>query len=59
MVSLIFNILFLLVSIYCLLKVIGFALYEIKEMNNKSGGIIVISFSILVIIFANFVIWTN
>ncbi len=59
MVSLIFNILLSLLSIYILLKVLGFALYEIKEMNNKSGGIIVISFTILVVIFSNYVIWTS
>lgn len=59
MVSLIFNILLSLLSIDILLKVLGFALYEIKEMNNKSGGIIVISFTILVVIFSNYVIWTS
>lgn len=59
MASLIFHIIFLFVSIYALFKVIGFAIYEIKEMNNKWGGIIVISFSLLVTIFANYVIWTN
>ena len=59
MASLILHIIFLLLSIYALFKVIGFAIYEIKEMNNKWGGIIVISFSLLVTIFANYVIWTN
>lgn len=59
MASLIFHIIFLFVSIYALFKVIGFAIYEIKEMNNKWGGIIVISFSLLVTIFANYVILTN
>lgn len=59
MASLIFHIIFLFVSIYAFLKVIGFAIYEIKEMNNKWGGIIVISFSLLVSIFVNYVIWTN
>ena len=59
MASLIFHIIFLFVSIYAFLKVVGFAIYEIKEMNNKSGGIVVISFTILVVIFSNYVIWTS
>lgn len=59
MASFIFHIIFLLVSVYSLLKVIGFSIYEIKEMNNKFGGIIVISFSVLAVLFSNFVIWTN
>ena len=59
MVSLIFQILFSLISIYFLLKVIGFAIYEMKELHNKSGGIAVISFSAIVAIFANVVVWIN
>jgi hypothetical protein len=36
-----------------LLKAIGYAIYEIKEFNNKVGGIVIISFSTAVVIFAN------
>ena len=49
----IFDIIFLLISLYILLKTIGYGLYELKEKQNKSGGVIVIVFSILVVIFSN------
>ena len=49
----IYFIVFLIITIYILLKAIGYAIYEIKELNNKIGGIVVISFSTLVVIFMN------
>ena len=49
----IYFIVFLITTIYILLKVIGYAIYEMKEFNNKVGGIAVISFSTAVVIFVN------
>lgn len=46
-------IVFLIVTLYIILKTIGYAIYEIKEQNNKIGGIIIISFSTLVVVFVN------
>lgn len=57
--NLIYNLIFLLISLYCLLRVIGYAIYEIKEMKNKVGGIVVIVFSVIVVIFANVVLLMN
>ena len=57
--SIFYDIIFLLISLYILLKAIGYGLYEIKEKTNKSGGITVITFSILVVIFANIVMIIN
>ncbi len=51
--SIIYFIVFLIITLYILLKTIGYAIYEIKEQNNKIGGIVIISFSILVVIFVN------
>lgn len=48
-----------MISLYCLLRVIGYAIYEIKEMKNKVGGIVVIVFSVIVVIFANVVLLMN
>lgn len=59
MTTIAYDLIFFLTSLYVLLKVIGFAIYEIKEMNNKVSGIVIISFSILVIIFANIMIIIN
>lgn len=51
--SIIYFIVFLIITLYILLKTIGYAIYEIKEQNNKIGGIVIISFSTLVVIFVN------
>lgn len=59
MTNIIYDLIFLLISIFILLKAIGYAIYEIKELNNKVGGITIISFSILVIIFANIMMWIH
>lgn len=59
MTTIAYDLIFFLTSLYVLFKVIGFAIYEIKEMNNKVSGIVIISFSILVVIFANVMIIIN
>lgn len=51
--SIVYNIIFLILTLYILLKTIGYAIYEIKECNNKIGGIVIISFSTAVVIFVN------
>lgn len=57
MSNIIYFIIFLLISLYILLKVIGYAIYEITEFKNKSGGISVIVFSVIVVIFANIMVF--
>ena len=39
-----------------LLKTIFYGFYEIKTQNNKVGGVSVILFSVLVIVFANVIV---
>ena len=41
-------ILFIIVIIFIFLKVVAYGLYEIKQENNKFGGITVIVFSLVV-----------
>lgn len=57
MFNLIYDIIFAIASIYILIKAIAYGLYEINTENNKSGGIGVITFSVLVTIFVNIIIW--
>lgn len=57
MYNIIYNFIFIIVSIYFCIKAISYGLYEFKNENNKSGGITVISFSILVTIFINIIIF--
>lgn len=59
MPTLVYHIIFLIISIYILLKAIGYGLYEINTIKNKTGGIAVITFSVFVIIFSNIVVWLN
>lgn len=55
----IYNSIFLLTSIYILIKVIFFGIYEIKDLKNKVGGYITISLSVLIVIFSNIMIWLH
>ena len=57
MSNIIYDIIFLLISLYILLKAIGYGIYELKEKENKTGGTTVIVFSILVVIFSNIMIF--
>lgn len=41
-------VLFVIVNIFIFVKVLAYGLYEIKQENNKFGGITVIVFSLLV-----------
>ena len=55
--NLLFHFIFIVVTIFILIKTIFYGVYEINTENNKSGGIAVICFSILVVIFANIVLF--
>lgn len=57
MINYFFNFLFFIFSIFVLLKSVFYALYEIKSQDNKSGGIAVIVFSVIVIVLANVVVF--
>lgn len=46
MITTIEFIFFIFLTVFIFLKSIGFAIYEIKEQNNKLGGIYVICFSL-------------
>ena len=59
MSSTIYNFVFVFASIWILLKTIGFALYEINSLGNKSGGYVTIGVSILVVIFFNIMIFLH
>ncbi len=47
-------ILFVVVNIFIFIKVLAYGLYEIKQENNKFGGITVIVFSLLVAVLSVF-----
>ena len=47
------------ICIVIFLHMVSFSIYEIKQNNNKFGGIFTIVFSLLSIILSIFVFWTN
>lgn len=59
MTVIIYDIVFFLLSLYISLTTIGYAIYEIKELNNKTGGIVIILLSIFSVIFANIMMFLN
>lgn len=55
--NLLYHFVFVIVTIFILIKTIFYGMFEIKTQNNKSGGIAVICFSIVVIVFANIMVF--
>lgn len=55
--NLFYHFTFVVISIFILVKTIFYGLYEINTENNKSGGISVIVFSVLVVVFTNVVVF--
>ncbi len=55
--NLICHFIFIIITIFILLKTFFYGIYEIKTQKNKTGGVCVILFSILVIIFANVIVF--
>lgn len=51
------NILTSILSIWVFTKTLSYGILEIKEYNNKFGGISVIILAIFTIIFCNIVVW--
>lgn len=59
MSHLVVSILFLISSIYFLVRVISYGIYEIKKEKNSFGGYSIICISIIAIIFSNVIILLN
>lgn len=57
MVNIFYHFLFLIFSVFVLLKSVFYALYEIKTQDNKTGGVAVIVFTVIVLVFANVVVF--
>mgnify|MGYP000669985762 CR=1 FL=1 len=57
MINYFFNFLFFIFSIFVLLKSVFYALYEIKTQDNKSGGVAIIVFTVIVLVIANVVVF--
>ncbi len=55
--NLLFHFVFVIVTVFILIKTIFYGLFEINSQNNKSGGIAVICFSIIVTVFANIMVF--
>lgn len=53
----IYNIVFLIITIFIFIRVLAYALYEIREKNNRVGGISIILLSIVSVICSNIIMW--
>ncbi len=59
MLSLAYHVLFLIFTIYVLIRSISYGLYEIQQEGNKFGGELVIVFSVFSVVFSNIIVWQN
>lgn len=59
MLNVFYHVLFLIFTIYTLIKCVSYGLYEIHEQENKIGGIWVICLTIFSVIFSNIMVWQN
>ena len=55
--NIIYQILFLFITLYILLRAVAYAIYEIKTLKNKTGGITVIVISTLIVVFVNIIMF--
>lgn len=53
--NLLYHIIFVIITLFILIKTIFYGLYEINTQNNKNGGISVILFSVIAIVFTNII----
>ena len=53
----IYQILFLFITLYILLRAVAYAIYEIQTLKNKTGGITVIVISTLIVVFVNIIMF--
>ena len=53
MSTIIYQLIFIFITIFIFFKTVGYAIYELKEKQNKVGAIRVVCFSFLVIVFSN------
>lgn len=52
-----YHFVFIAVTIFILVKTIFYGIYEINTENNRSGGIAVICFSVLIVVFTNIIVF--
>lgn len=52
-----FHFIFIIITVFILIKTIFYGIYEINTENNQSGGIAIICFSVLVVVFSNIIVF--
>ena len=55
--NIIYQILFLFITLYILLRAVAYAIYEIQTLKNTTGGITVIVISTLIVVFVNIIMF--
>ena len=59
MLSFFYHVVFLIFTIYVLIRSVAYGLYETNEQENKFGGRLVILFTIFSVVFSNIIVWKN
>ena len=55
--NIIYQILFLFITLYIFLGAVAYAIYEIQTLKNKTGGITVTVISTLIVVFVNIIMF--
>lgn len=56
MSTIIYQLIFIFITIFIFFKTVGYAIYELKQNQNKVGAITIICFSFLVIVLSDITI---
>ena len=59
MLEILYHLIFLIFTIFVLIEVSYYSVYEIKNLNNKLGGISLIVFTVLCVVFSNIIIFVK
>lgn len=59
MLTVLYHIIFFIISAYVLINSISYGIYEITKQKNTFGGHLVIWTTLVIVIFDNIVVWQN
>ena len=57
--GLIYNIIFLITTVFIFFRSIAYGIYEFKNENNKFGAVFFILFAFFAVLFSNIMMWIN
>lgn len=55
--DLVFNLLFLVFSVFVGIRSFAYGVYEVRQNGNKVGGVAFIAFCLVAVLFCNVMVW--